>query len=92
MNRKARGLLDALGELPQRLGTSWERLREDLGKYSETEFGKAHGFSDIRSEEDFRPWRSARLYDFCQLFVVLIEKSATWTFAVAASPFQAPSC
>lgn len=54
MNRKARGLLDALGELPQRLGTSWERLREDLGKYSETEFGKAHGFSDIRSEEDFR--------------------------------------
>lgn len=54
MNRDARGLLDALDGLPSRHGSPWERLRADLLRYEDTEFGKAYGFSRIRSEADFR--------------------------------------
>ncbi len=54
MNPKARGLLYVLGELSPRIGTPWDRLRADLEKWGGTEFGKAHGFSEIRSEANFR--------------------------------------
>lgn len=63
MNAEARGLLGVLGELPPRIGTPWERLRADLEKRAETEFGKAHGFSEIRSEGDFREAVPVRNYD-----------------------------
>lgn len=63
MNPEARGLLDVLGELPPRIGTPWERLRADLEKRADTEFGKAHGFSGIRSEREFREAVPVRNYD-----------------------------
>ena len=63
MNREARGLLDALDALPARRGSPWERLREDLEKNGGAEFGKAHGFSGIRSEADFRRMVPVRDYD-----------------------------
>jgi GH3 auxin-responsive promoter len=63
MNTEARGLLGVLGELPARSGTLWDRLRADLEKWGGTEFGKAHGFSGIRSERDFREAVPVRNYD-----------------------------
>lgn len=63
MNREARGLLDALDGLPARLGSPWDRLREHLGRYADTEFGRAHGFSEIHSEADFRRMVPASDYD-----------------------------
>ncbi len=62
MNREARLLLDALSDLPVRRGTPWERLRTNLGRWSGTEFGKAHGFSGIYNEEDFRRMVPVRDY------------------------------
>ncbi len=63
MNPEARGLLDVLAELPPRIGTSWDRLRADLEKWGGTEFGKAHGFAEIRNERDFREAVPVRNYD-----------------------------
>lgn len=63
MNPEARGLLDVLCELPPRIGAPWDRLREDLEKWGGTEFGKAHGFSEIRNERDFREAVPVRNYD-----------------------------
>lgn len=63
MNAEARGLLCVLGELPPRSAAPWDRLREDLEKRGDTEFGKAHGFSGIRSERDFREAVPVRDYD-----------------------------
>lgn len=63
MNPEARGLLDVLGELPPRIGAPWDRLRADLEKWSGTEFGKAHDFSEICSGRDFRAVVPVRDYD-----------------------------
>ena len=63
MNPEARGLLGVLGELPSRIGSPWDRLRADLEKRADTEFGKAHGFSGIRSEREFREAVPVRNYD-----------------------------
>lgn len=63
MDREARGLFDALDGLPARRGSPWERLREDLEKWVGTEFGMAHGFSEIRSEREFREAVPVRDYE-----------------------------
>jgi len=54
MSGNAHLLWKALKELPRRHGTPWERLRTDLERFQDTAFGKAHGFSSIRNELDFR--------------------------------------
>lgn len=63
MNRAARALLEALGGLPERAGSPWERLLGSLRYRAGTEFGAEHGFGDIRDERDFREAVLARNYD-----------------------------
>lgn len=54
MNGNATRLWKALKELPRREGTPWERMSADLERFQDTAFGKAHGFSSIRNELNFR--------------------------------------
>ena len=54
MNPQAAELLESLGRWTVPAGDPWSRLRELLEKHADTAFGRAHGFSSIRSPEDFR--------------------------------------
>jgi hypothetical protein len=54
MNPRAAALVTALEPYATVAGDPWSRLRDLLENHADTEFGRAHGFSSIRSPEDFR--------------------------------------
>jgi hypothetical protein len=54
MNPRAAALLAALESHAAVAGDPWSRLRDLLERHAGTEFGRDHGFSSIRSPEDFR--------------------------------------
>lgn len=63
MNTAARALLEALGRLPERTASPWERLFVLIHRYQDTAFGRAHGFGTIRTEAHFRERVPARSYE-----------------------------
>lgn len=54
MNRQAAALLASLERWSAAPGDGWTRLRGLLEKHADSAFGRHHGFSAIRSLEDFR--------------------------------------
>ena len=74
MNPAAKALLAALDALPERVGSPWERLLADIGRYRDTEFGKAHDFASIRSEKDFRERVPVSDYDECSSWITRVAE------------------
>lgn len=72
MNKAARTLLAALDAITGRVGSPWERLLADIGKYRDTDFGKAHDFGAIRSEEDFRGCVPVMNYDEYSIWIARV--------------------